>query len=78
MNCVICKQGTTAPGSAPGTTTVTLERAGTTLVVKDVPAQVCTNCGEAYLDDAATQRLLDTAEQRAASGVQLDMESFAA
>ena len=74
MNCVICKQGTTAPG----TTTVTLERAGATLVFKDVPAQVCTNCGEAYLDDAATQRLLTTAEQRAQSGVQLELESFAA
>lgn len=66
MTCVIRKQGATAPG----TTTVTLERADTTLVFKDVPAQACTNCGEAYLNDAATQRLLTTAEQRAQSGVQ--------
>ncbi|MCA9913998.1 MAG: type II toxin-antitoxin system MqsA family antitoxin, partial [Anaerolineae bacterium] len=34
MKCVICKQGDTRPG----TVTVTLERGGTTLVFKNVPA----------------------------------------
>ncbi|MGH7938508.1 MAG: type II toxin-antitoxin system MqsA family antitoxin, partial [Bryobacteraceae bacterium] len=42
MKCTICKKGETAPGTA----TVTLERGGLTLVVKDVPAQICDNCGE--------------------------------
>jgi hypothetical protein len=34
MKCVICKQGETRPGAA----TVTLEREGTVLVVRSVPA----------------------------------------
>jgi len=44
MKCVICKHGETREG----TTTVTFDRDGMTLVVKDVPAQVCTNCGEDF------------------------------
>ena len=37
MQCVICKQGETRPGM----TTVTVERNGLTLVIKNVPARVC-------------------------------------
>lgn len=37
MKCMACKQADTQPG----TTTVTLERNGATLVFKDVPAEVC-------------------------------------
>ena len=37
MKCVICKQGETYQGTA----TITLERAATTLVFKQVPALVC-------------------------------------
>ncbi|MBI2220165.1 MAG: YgiT-type zinc finger protein [Acidobacteria bacterium] len=37
MTCVICKHGTTAPG----TTRMAVERGSTVLVVRGVPAQVC-------------------------------------
>ena len=46
MKCVVCKKGETKAG----TTTMTLERDGATLVFKSVPARVCANCGEAYVD----------------------------
>ena len=52
MKCVICKHGETKEG----TTTVTFDRDGMTLVVKDVPAQVCTNCGEDYVDETCCPR----------------------
>ena len=45
MTCGICKRG----GTRPGTATVTLERDGTTPVVKGIPARVCATCGEAYV-----------------------------
>src|SRR2546422_8301609 len=48
MKCVICQFGETEPG----TTTVTLTRGETTVVIRDVPAQVCTTCGEEYVDQA--------------------------
>ena len=72
--CVICKNGKTRPGKA----TVTLERNGTTLVIKSVPANVCANCGEEYVDEGTTAKLLKAAEEAARSGVQVDVREFAA
>ena len=46
MICVICKNGETEPG----VTTSTLERDSTIIFVRDIPAKVCNNCGEAYID----------------------------
>ncbi len=74
MKCVICKNGQTKPGRA----TVTLERQETTLVVKNVPAEVCTNCGEEYVDEKAASRLLRIAEEVAQKGVQVDVRSYEA
>ena len=74
MKCVICKQGETFPGK----TTVTLERAGATLVFKNVPAQVCANCGEAYVDEHASAQLLQIAEGAARSGVLVDVREYTA
>jgi YgiT-type zinc finger domain-containing protein len=74
MKCVICKQGKTRPG----TTTVTLERDGMTLVVKSVPARICDNCDEEYLDEEITARLLQEAEEAARVGVQVDVRQYSA
>ncbi len=72
MYCVICKNGNTRQDTA----TVTLERDGTTLVIKDVPAQVCQNCGEEYVDEKTTGALLRIAEEAALAGVQVDVRSY--
>ncbi|MEA3350631.1 MAG: type II toxin-antitoxin system MqsA family antitoxin [Chloroflexota bacterium] len=72
MKCLICKQAETNPG----VTTVTLERGGLTLVVKEVPAQVCPNCGEAYADEDAAAELLESAEVMARSGTLVDIRQF--
>ncbi|HVA79461.1 MAG TPA: type II toxin-antitoxin system MqsA family antitoxin [Candidatus Binataceae bacterium] len=74
MKCVICTDGQTQPGK----TTVTLERGGATLVVKGVPARVCDNCGEAYVDEQVTRRLIETAAEALRAGVQVDVREFAA
>ena len=74
MKCVICKHGETAAGTA----TVTLERGATTVVFKDVPAQVCGNCGERYVDEAVARQLLEQAQGAVDNGVQVDVRSFAA
>ena len=72
MKCVICRQAETRPGKA----TVTLERNGTTLVVKGVPASVCTNCGEECVDEETTARLLQAAEEAVRTRVQVDVREF--
>ena len=74
MKCVICKNGETQTG----TTTMTLERGETTVVFKQVPAEVCENCGEAYLDAATTRRLLHIVEEASRIGVQVDVRQYAA
>jgi YgiT-type zinc finger domain-containing protein len=74
MKCVICKNGETQPGK----TTVTLERGGTTLVVKGVPARVCDNCGEAYVDEEVTRELTQAAAEARRAGVQVDVREFVA
>ena len=74
MKCVVCRHGDTKPGTA----TVTLERSGTTLVIKDVPAEVCAICGEQYVGEETTQRLLREAEEASKAGVQVDVRKFVA
>jgi len=73
MTCVICKRRTSRPGKA----TITLERADTTVIVKGVPARVCDNCGEEYVDED-TSRRLEIVETAARGGVQVDVREFVA
>ncbi len=74
MKCVVCKHGETRSGAA----TVTLAREELILVVKGVPAQVCENCGEEYVDANTTAQLLHTAEEAAQSGIQVDVRQYIA
>jgi len=62
----------------PGTTTVTLERGRTIVVIKTVPAGVCANCGEEYVDEQTTRRLMDLADAAALTGAQVEVRQFAA
>ena len=73
MKCVVCKKGETKAGK----TTITLEKDGATLVFKGVPASVCANCGEEYVDGEITARLLKSAEDAARSGVQVEIRQYA-
>ncbi|MGD0542229.1 MAG: type II toxin-antitoxin system MqsA family antitoxin [Tepidisphaeraceae bacterium] len=72
MKCVICKKGKTAPARI----TVTMERGATTLVFKSVPANVCDNCGEQYVSENTTRRLLREAEEAVGAGVQVEIRGF--
>jgi len=74
MKCVICEVSETRPGKA----TVTLERDGTTLVTKNVPADICANCGEEYVNAETTELLLRTAEEAVRSGVQVSVRDYVA
>ena len=74
MNCVICRHGQTRPGTA----TLDLERDGLTLVLKNVPAEICENCGEEYIDEAVATSALASAERAAADGVTVEIREFRA
>jgi len=72
MKCMICKHGETNTG----TTTVTLEKNGSTIVFKEVPAHICDNCGEKYMDDSVTKELLKKAREIVKSGVEVDIRKY--
>jgi YgiT-type zinc finger domain-containing protein len=72
MKCTICKQAETRPGKV----TVTLERDGVTLVTRCVPAEVCPNCGEEYIDEKITRKLLKTSEEAIQIGVRVDIRDY--
>lgn len=72
MKCVLCDNGEAERGS----TTVTLERDQLTLVFKSVPALICTNCGEAFVDQATTDQLLEALNEAVRAGVQVDVRRY--
>ncbi len=74
MKCVICQYGETEPGI----TTVALTRDDMTIVIRDVPAQICTTCGEEYVDAVTGKRLSQIAEAAANEGVQVDVRRYKA
>ena len=73
MKCLICKHGEVVDGAA----VITLNRDATILVVKDVPAQVCRNCGEEYVAEEVTARLLKKATALAREGVDVAVCNYA-
>lgn len=74
MKCVICKQGQVHDGTA----TVTLERDHTTVVIKDVPAEICDNCGEYYLSEEVTAKVQKLAETAFQQGAEIEVLRYAA
>ncbi|MBN2701970.1 MAG: type II toxin-antitoxin system MqsA family antitoxin [Methylothermaceae bacterium] len=74
MKCVICKTGELHSGR----TTVTLQGKGVTIIVKNVPADICDNCGEYYLSEEITDRILTLAEESRYKGAEIEILRWAA
>lgn len=70
--CVICGRGSLEPGR----TTSTMNRGRATVVVREVPARICADCGEAYFDGETTDRLLEIAEAFFRSGVEVAVRNY--
>ena len=72
MKCVVCRHGETVRG----VTTVTLEKGDATIVFRHVPARVCDNCGEKYVDDQTASLLLRKASELVKNGTLVDIREF--
>jgi ribosomal protein L32 len=57
---------------------VTLQRGSTTVIIKAVPAEICENCGEYYLDENITRQVLSMAEEAVKNHAEAEILSFAA
>lgn len=74
MKCAICRHGETSPGQI----TVVLERNNAMLIFKNVPAEICKNCGEEYISADVNNRLLLSANEAAEKGIDLEILKYAA
>jgi YgiT-type zinc finger domain-containing protein len=72
MNCASC--GGTA---TQGTTTVTVQRGDTTVVVRGVPALICDVCGDEYIDEPTLRRVERLVDEAAASGATMVVHEYA-
>ena len=72
MICLICRQAELIDGL----TSVNFERDEMRLVVNKVPAHVCPNCGEAYVEEDVAVRLLRDAEEMSAAGMMEDIRDY--
>lgn len=74
MNCVICKNGNLNEGHV----TVTLQRGDSIIVLKNVPASVCENCGEYTLSETVAERVMQIAEDSVTKKVEIEVLNYAA
>lgn len=74
MKCVICKMGLTHPG----TTTVMLQRNNSVVVVRDVPAEICEDCGEYYMSEPVAKRVYADADATVQRHVEVKILRYAA
>jgi len=70
--CPMCPAGTLREG----TTTLTMERGEATIVFKDVPADVCDICGEAFVGENVSEEVYEQAEEAIEAGVQFDVRRY--
>ncbi|NOY73956.1 MAG: type II toxin-antitoxin system MqsA family antitoxin [Gammaproteobacteria bacterium] len=74
MKCTICKLGETNEGL----TMVTLHREESVIVIKNVPAKVCNNCGEYYLSDDISGQVMALAEEAVNRNAKIEVLRFTA
>ena len=74
MTCVICKTGATLPGMA----TVTLQKGNSVVVIRDVPAKICQDCGEYYLDEQVARKVSALAEDAVQRNAEVEILHYAA
>ena len=72
--CSICKSG----HNATGTTTVTLQRGETIVIINQIPAEICADCGEYYLSEDTTASVMALAERSIQHGAEVEILRFVA
>ena len=48
------------------------------IILKNVPADICENCGEYYLSENITEKVLEKAEKAVNNGVEVEIIKYAA
>jgi hypothetical protein len=56
---------------------VAFHREGQTVVINEVPAEICENCGEAYVAEDVTEQVLEIAAHARKAHAQVFVSDFA-
>jgi len=72
MKCLMCNQAETVISQ----TSVLFERGFLSLTIKNVPARICPNCGEAYAEEAVAKILLRLADEMAKAGGKVEERQY--
>lgn len=67
-----------SPAVSPPSAERVRVRPGITLVLKNVPAEGCSNCGETYVSEGVSRQALAIADEAAKVGVEADIREFTA
>ncbi len=73
MDCIICKNGTTLAGID----TLTFEMKGHLIIIRDVPGEVCENCGHFYIDSEAAIEVQKKTKRAVAEGAEVEILKYA-
>jgi YgiT-type zinc finger domain-containing protein len=74
MICLMCKSGETVPG----TVTESFRKGATMVIVKDIPAQVCGQCGEPYFDGEVAKAIERLVTDAVRKGTEVEILRYAA
>jgi YgiT-type zinc finger domain-containing protein len=74
VTCSICQSGETKRSES----TYTYSRGVTVVGVRHVPADVCSQCGEAYFDVETTGRLMSIVNEILESGAEVVVQDYKA
>ena len=74
MSCTICK----CSELIKGFTNVVLNRSNSIIIIKDVPAEICENCGEYYLSSDMTKKIFKIAHDAIKKGAEVEIIKYAA
>lgn len=72
MKCPICKLGEMQEGF----TQVVLTRGNATVIFRNVPAKICDDCGEYYLDEQTAQDVYNRADNCFTSGQEVAIMEY--
>jgi YgiT-type zinc finger domain-containing protein len=68
----VCKNGETKQGKS----VITLTKGKFVFTFNNVPAQICHDCGEEYINEDTTKLILQTAKESFNKGVGLDLRDW--
>ena len=72
MRCGVCRNGETKQCK----TVITMTKGKSVVVFRDVPAEICHDCGEEYISEETTKLLLYKANESFKSGAAVELKDW--